>query len=149
MPSSGIAGSYGSSAPVLWPPHAKSWLTGKDSDAGRDWGQEQKGTTKDEMADGITDLMDMSLSELRELVMDRKAWHAAIHGFAKSQTRLRDWIELISHYSTILPLVLFSNILSFIEEPLNSLQLKAQIQVELVVTWTLLQLWFQSTVNRQ
>ena len=101
------------------------------------------------MADGITDLMDMSLSELRELVMDRKAWHAAIHGFAKSQTLLRDWIELISHYSTILPLVLFSNILSFIEEPLNSLQLKAQIQVELVVTWTLLQLWFQSTVNRQ
>ena len=37
-------------APVLWPPHAKSWLTGKDSDAGRDWGQEEKGTTEDEMA---------------------------------------------------------------------------------------------------
>ena len=37
-------------APVLWPPHAKSWLTGKDSDAGRDWGQKEKGTTEDEMA---------------------------------------------------------------------------------------------------
>ena len=37
-------------APVLWPPHAKSWLLGKDSDAGRDWGQEEKGTTQDEMA---------------------------------------------------------------------------------------------------
>ena len=36
--------------PILWPPHAKSWLTGKDPDAGRDWGQEEKGTTKDEMA---------------------------------------------------------------------------------------------------
>ena len=36
--------------PVLWPPHAKSWLTGKDSDAGRDWGQEEKGMTEDEMA---------------------------------------------------------------------------------------------------
>ena len=36
--------------PVLWPPHAKSGLTGKDSDAGRDWGQEEKGTTEDEMA---------------------------------------------------------------------------------------------------
>ena len=36
--------------PVLWPPHVKSWLTGKDSDAGRDWGQEEKGTTEDEMA---------------------------------------------------------------------------------------------------
>ena len=54
---------------VLWPPHAKSLLIGKESDAGRDWGQEEKGTTEDE----ITDSMDVSLSELRELVMDREA----------------------------------------------------------------------------
>ena len=64
--------------PVLWPPHAKSWLFGKDPDAGRDWWQEEKAITEDEMTHCITYLMDMSLSELRELVMPT-------HGLQTSQ----------------------------------------------------------------
>ena len=84
--------------PILWPPDSKSWLIGKDSDAGRDWGQEEKGTSEDEMAGWVTDSKDMSLSELRELVIDREAWRAAIHGVAKSCTQLTNWTQLIYQY---------------------------------------------------
>ena len=80
--------------PVLWPPHVKSWLIGKDPDAERDLGQEEKGTTEDEMAGWHHWLDGLCLSELWELVMDREAWRAAIHGVTKSRTQLSDWTEL-------------------------------------------------------
>ena len=77
--------------PVLWPPDVKSWLIGKDPDAGKDWGQEEKGTMEDK---SITDSMNMGLGGLQELVMNWDAWRAAIHGVSKSRTRLSDWTEL-------------------------------------------------------
>ena len=80
--------------PVLWPPYVKSWLIGKDSDAGRDWGQEEKEMTEDEMA-GWHHWLDGCESEWTPGVGDGQGGlHAAIHEVAKSQTRLRDWTEL-------------------------------------------------------
>ena len=79
-------------APIFWPPDAKGQLIGKDPDAGQDW--RQKGMTEDELVGWSTDWMDMILSKLQELVMNREAWVAAVHGFSKSQTRVNDWTEL-------------------------------------------------------
>ena len=70
-------------APIHWSPDVKSQLIGKDPYAGKDWGQE-KGVTEDEMVGWIIDSMDMSLSKFCEMVKDREAWLAAVHGVTKS-----------------------------------------------------------------
>ena len=77
-------------APILWPPDVKTWLTGKDPHAGKDWRQEEMGTTEDEIVGWHHQLNGWVLA-LQEMVKNREAWHATVHGVAKSRTWLSDW----------------------------------------------------------
>jgi len=90
-------------APILWPLDAKRQFTGKDPEAMKDWGQEEKGMIEDEMVGWHHQLNRHELSNFQEMVKDREAWCAAVLGLAKSQTWLSNWVTTMMSNEWMIP----------------------------------------------
>ena len=125
--------------PILWPPHVKSWLIGKDPNAGRDWGQEEKGTTEDEMA-GWHHWLNGRESEWTLGVGDEQGGLVCCDSWGQSWTRLSNWPELKDYITTMYPA--WGQFLLPEKPPANPVILKYNIHMISILLFSLILLDF-------